>query len=289
MPGNYLAKFLKYLTNEDRSSLEAIQKSLNENQITVTCIGLYNHGKSTLLNVLIKDFEFKTFKTADARETSVNKTVAYGDINYIDTPGLNANEDDDNHVLEVIKNSDITLFVHNVTTGEFSKTEMEFLENIKKYWENPQIFLERTIFVLSRIDGANSKEDVKNTQDKMQKQIQDIFHSHSLLIPVSAEDYRDGMIEKENELITQSNIEALENGIEMLSKKSRQAIQKTKQERLDQKYRELIEKLENTMNVNQETWRKLIEKQKNQDEAFQADINQIEATLKSKYEQLNNL
>lgn len=289
MSDNQLAKFLKYFTKEDISSLEAIQESLNENQITVTCIGLYNHGKSTLLNVLIKDFEFKTFKTADARETSVNKTVAYGGINYIDTPGLNANKQDDNQVLEVIKNSDITLFVHNVTTGEFSKVEIEFLESIKKYWENPQIFLDRTIFVLSRIDGANSKEDVKNTQDKMQKQIQDIFHSYSFFISLSAEDYKDGIVNKEDELITQGNVQELEKGIEALSEKSRQAIQKTKQERLNRKYRELIGKLENRMNSNQETLMKFINEQEKRNIEFQSDINKIEATLKSKYAQLNNL
>jgi len=289
MSVNQIAKFSKYFTKEDIGSLEAIKKSLNENNITVTCIGLYNHGKSTLLNVLIKDFEFKTFKTADARETSVNKIFTYGNINYIDTPGLNANEQDDNQVLEVIKNSDITLFVHNVTTGEFSKVEIEFLESIKKYWENPQIFLDRTIFVLSRIDGVNSSEDVKNTQDKMHQQIESIFGSTARIIALSAEDYRDGMVEKENELIAQSNVKALEKDIEMLSKKSRQEIQKTKQERLSKKYSELIEKLENRMKSNQATLTKLTKEQNNQDEEFRNDINKVEATLKSKYEQLNNI
>ncbi len=289
MSVNQIAKFSKYFTKEDIGSLEAIKKSLNENNITVTCIGLYNHGKSTLLNVLIKDFEFKTFKTADARETSVNKIFTYGNINYIDTPGLNANEQDDKQVLEVIKNSDITLFVHNVTTGEFSKVEIEFLESIKKYWENPQIFLDRTIFVLSRIDGVNSSEDVKNTQDKMHQQIESIFGSTARIIALSAEDYRDGMVEKENELIAQSNVKALEKDIEMLSKKSRQEIQKTKQERLSKKYSELIEKLENRMKSNQATLTKLTKEQNNQDEEFHNDINKVEATLKSKYEQLNNI
>jgi GTPase Era involved in 16S rRNA processing len=279
----------KYLSKEDIASLEVIKKSLNENNITVTCVGLYNHGKSTLLNVLIKDFEFKTFKTADARETSVNKTVTYGNINYIDTPGLNANEQDDNQVLEVIKNSDITLFVHNVTVGEFSKVEIEFLESIKKYWENPQLFIDRTIFVLSRIDGANNNKDIKNTQDKMHQQIESIFGSFARIIALSAEDYRDGMVEKENELIAQSNVKALEKDIEMLSKKSRQEIQKTKQERLSKKYSELIEKLQYRMKSNLLTWIKLTKEQKEQDEEFHKDIDKIEATLKSKYEQLNNL
>ncbi|KIM08514.1 MAG: hypothetical protein KU28_03750 [Sulfurovum sp. PC08-66] len=86
-----------------------------------------------------------------------------------------------------------------------------------------------------------------------------------------------------------TSVKALEKDIEMLSKKSRQEIQKTKQERLGKKYSELIEKLENRMKSNQATLTKLTKEQNNQDEEFRNDINKVEATLKSKYEQLNNI
>ena len=140
-----MSKLEKYLTRSEINSLINLKKATIENQITVTCVGLYNHGKSTLLNVLIKDFEYKTFKTADARETTLNKEVIYNDIKYIDTPGLNAQEDDDKKVMEAIESSDITLFVHNVNTGELNKAEVDFLSKIQKYWKNPQEFIERTI------------------------------------------------------------------------------------------------------------------------------------------------
>jgi len=153
-----MSKLEKFLTKDEISSLKNMQKSIYENQIIVTCVGLYNHGKSTLLNVLIKDFEYTTFKTADARETIINKAVLYNNIKYVDTPGLNAQEDDDEKVMKVVENSDITLFVHNVNTGEFNKAEINFLQQIQKHWKNPKEFIERTIFVLSRIDESNDKE-----------------------------------------------------------------------------------------------------------------------------------
>ncbi len=51
------------------------------------------------------------------------------------------------------------------------------------------------------IDNIENIEDIERTSQKMQQQIRDIFGSSSLIIPVSAEDYKEGMVEKENELI----------------------------------------------------------------------------------------
>ncbi len=125
-----MSKLEKYLSKQDIESLKVLKKAMEESEITITCIGLYNHGKSTLLNVLIKDFEFKTFKTADVRETTVNKTVVHKNIKYVDTPGLNAKAEDDKKVMEAIQSSDIILFVHTITTGELNKEEVEFLKKI---------------------------------------------------------------------------------------------------------------------------------------------------------------
>jgi predicted GTPase len=267
-------------------SLKNIQKAIYENQITVTCVGLYNHGKSTLLNVLIKDFEYKTFKTADARETTLNKTVIYNDIKYVDTPGLNAQEKDDKKVMEAIQNSDITLFVHTITTGEFNKKEIEFLDNIKKYWKNPQEFMERTIFVLSRIDNIENSIDIENTTNKMQEQIKEIFNSDSLIIPISSTDYADGMIDNEEELISESNIRRLEKKIELLSRKLKEAIIKTKKKRFEYKFYELQLKINTTIKNNKEKIKELEKKQNNIDKAFENDISKIEDTLKSMYSRI---
>jgi 50S ribosomal subunit-associated GTPase HflX len=45
-----MSKLKKNLSNSEIVSLERLKKSLKENVVTVTCVGLYNHGKSTLLN-----------------------------------------------------------------------------------------------------------------------------------------------------------------------------------------------------------------------------------------------
>jgi len=282
-----MSKLNNFLTKDEITSLKNMQNAIHENQVTVTCIGLYNHGKSTLLNVLIKDFEYKTFKTADARETTLNKSVIYNGIKYTDTPGLNAQKDDDKKVMEAIQNSDINLFVHTITTGEFNKKEIEFLDKIKQYWENPEEFIKRTIFVLSRIDNIENHKDIEKTSKKMKEQIKAIFNANCLIIPVSAIDYADGMIENEDELISESNIKKLEEEIAFLSKKSKEAITKTKRERFEKKYWELYQKLNIKLKDNQQKIKSLKAKQKKRDDEFKSDINKIEETLKSMYERIS--
>ena len=62
----------KYINKNELLEIERLESNLKKNEINITCIGLYNHGKSSLLNVLIDDYDMKTFKTADARKTSEN-------------------------------------------------------------------------------------------------------------------------------------------------------------------------------------------------------------------------
>ena len=281
-----MSKLEKYFSKEDIQSLEIMKKSISESMITITCVGLYNHGKSTLLNVLIKDFEYKTFKTADARETTLNKEVIYNDIKYIDTPGLNAQEKDDKKVMEVIQKSDITLFVHTVTTGELNKAEVDFLVKIQKHWKNPQEFINRTIFVLSRIDGIGNYEDIENTKNKMQSQIKDIFDIVPMIVPVSSEDYKEGMLHNEKELIDESNIKILEEKIDFFKNKFQEAIIKTKRERLNNKYNELISKLTRKLKDKEEEIKSLRAKQINIVEEFDNDVTKIENTLKNMYDRL---
>ncbi len=287
-----MSKLEKYLSKSDIRSLRILQKTIFENEIIVTCVGLVNHGKSTLLNVLIKDFEMNTFKTRDARETTVNKSVTYNNIKYVDTPGLNAKEQDDEQVMEAIQNSDITLFVHTITTGELNKKEVEFLEKIQEYWSNPQEFIDRTIFVLSRIDNIEDYEDYKDiekTSNRIKEQIQDVFSCNCLIVPISAIDYKDGMVENEDELLKESNIEKLKNSIDFLTQQSRAAILKTRQKKFEDKLNELSNKLKEKIKNNNQKVTNLKKQQKKVDEDFKEDIAKIESTLKSMYQKLENI
>ena len=276
----------KYLSFEDIENIEILKKSISNQLVNITCMGLYNHGKSSLLNALIKDFDEETFKTADVRETITSKSFEYGKINYIDTPGLNAEEYDDKRVYDAVKESDINIFVHTVTTGAFVEKEIEFLNKIKNNWENPLDFINRTIFVLSKVDNIEDEKDIDLEIDKMKEQINEIFNINPLILPVSALRYKKGNIENKNILIKRSNLQLLEHIINELIEKFKQSILETRKERLQNIYDELIKK----SNSKFQEKKFELSKQKNIREEFlrnlSEDFVQIEDTLKNMYKRL---
>jgi tRNA U34 5-carboxymethylaminomethyl modifying GTPase MnmE/TrmE len=275
----------KYLNRDDLLEIEKLENNIKNNEINITCIGLYNHGKSSLLNALIDDYDMKTFKTADARETSENKYVKVGDITYIDTPGLNAREEDDKKIYDALITSDINLFVHNVTTGEFTQSEIDFLNHIKNSWHDPDKFIDNTIFVISRIDGANSKDDIDNTIKKMKEQLREIFGKDGEFIPVSALRYAKGKKDGKNVLIKKSNIDSLKSLISNKKENMKEAILEAKKRKLQKKYSEIL----NRLKEEREKKRKELVKFKKEDARFKEDIEEMEDKIKRLYRELRNI
>lgn len=190
-------------------------KEIFENNIPkISCIGMQNAGKSTLLDALIGDYDKKIFPVSDIRETSTVKEFEYNGILYVDTPGLGYDEKDDKVVYDFIINSDINLFVHN-TEGELIKTEVDFLKKIQENWKNVEDFINKTIFVISRKDYVEVS-DLKRLEERISKQIKDIFNIGAKIVSVSSKDYIEGKQEDEEELIHSSNIYLLEKEIKKI-------------------------------------------------------------------------
>lgn len=276
----------KYLTKGDIQAIADYKKAIDKNDIVVTCMGLYNHGKSTLLNALIGDYENKTFKAADVRETTKNKSVKHGNLTIVDTPGLNATKHDDKRVMDAIKESDINLFVHTVTTGEFAENEIEFLNNVKKHWKNPKEFIDRTIFVVSRVDKADNEEVVINAIEKMSQQILDIFNAIATIIPVSAVRYTKGQLKNKKLMVKKSNVNILKEMIENLSNELSESIRETRKKRLVNTYDMLIKQLSTKVQTNRLEVSRQKQALKQYFVALNHDIKKIENTLTNMYSKL---
>jgi len=260
--------------------LDKLVNSLDETN--VVCCGLYNNGKSTLLNVLIDDFEFKTFKTADIRETTASKKQKYKNITYIDTPGLNATYEDDKVVIDTIIESDINLFVHNITTGELNEKEVEFLNILKENWDKRE-FINKTIFVLSRIDELENIDDIQNTKNRVNTQIKDIFGTNPTIIEVSAIDYKDGKVEDENQLIKTSGIDNLK---DYISKFIKEDIKSLKKLRIADKQKEIETKINNLLNKTEKEITKIEKSIKEHNKKLSHKIDEYSNNLISKYNQI---
>lgn len=274
---------------KELSSIEQIKQTLQNEKVKITSIGLYNHGKSTLLNALIDDLEEQTFKTADVRETSKNKEVVYENFTFVDTPGLNAKKHDDKRTFDAIKSSDINLFVHNVNTGELNEAEIDFLETIQENWENSSQFLDRTLFILSRIDNISNEEDINLAKEKINKQLFEIFQVESTIIPISAKRYIKGKKENKKLLVGKSKISELKESMNELYLKFEAEIKQTKIQRLEKKYNQFIEKIKSTIEENKLTINQLQNEEKKFTESLEKDINRVETLLQQKYEKVKEI
>ena len=274
---------------EDQQQLELNQliDSLQRMETRIVSIGLYNHGKSSLNNVLVGDLHNKTFKVADIRETRDIKAVQVNDRMYVDTPGLNANKQDEEIVNQEAKTADIILFVHNITTGELSKKEVDALHQLKSNYADPQDFINKTYFVITRIDRVENKQDIQECINKIQQQIRTIFNTHyGKIISVSATQYAKGLRENKSLLVEKSNIPLLQESLEQLINDSQESIKQTKLTRLENMFEQLNHAIETKIKNKQTQLNQFHEKSNKMKMQFEQDIKQIEQILTAKYESL---
>jgi len=125
---------------------EAFQSARNHEshqEPHIVCTGVYNAGKSTLLNALAGK---EIFPTGDVPTTKKIAQAMIDGAVYIDTPGLNAAEEDDQETQNAYKTADFILFVSNAQNGGVSASEAAWLQKLKaRYSSLPQ----RLIFVLT--------------------------------------------------------------------------------------------------------------------------------------------
>lgn len=201
------------VASSDLKKLKHLLDNIEKNKKTIVgAIGLYNHGKSSILNALIDDLDNETFKVADKRETTKIDIKDMGDFVYMDTPGIDARDDDDKRVLDAIMDIDIILFVHNPSTGELSRKEVEFLNLVKKSFRDVKDFADRTIFVLSRIDEIEESE-AERVKNKIKSQIRKYLGVDIYIKEISVKRYFKGRKENKDIFIKKSGITSLRDSI----------------------------------------------------------------------------
>lgn len=206
LDNDVLAKF--DIKNEYESFL-TILETINKKP-TICAIGLYNSGKSSLLNALTNSFDKSNFSVADVVETKEVKILEYQDFIFVDTPGLNVDKNDDTNAFKGFLQSDIYLFVHNVSTGELHKQEFEYL---KKMVENSDDnFAKNLVIILSQSDGID-RDKIKQVKENIKIQLLNFIDQKSInkmkIIAISSESYIKGCNENKKLLVENSNMELL--------------------------------------------------------------------------------
>lgn len=168
----------------------------------VTVIGKYNHGKSRLLNELMRR---DAFVVADRRETVQLGECLHAGVRWLDAPGLDADVagQDDRHALRAVwLKSDVRLFVHAVKQGELDAAELCLLAEMRADAARSR---RQTLVVLSQADQAGDGAALERVVSTIARQIPDMR-----LHPVSATRHRRGVEEAKTLLVERSGIPQLE-------------------------------------------------------------------------------
>lgn len=155
--------------------------------------------------MLTQQIDKEYFKTADQRETTANKTLETEQYIYLDTPGLDANAQDDAIAKQGIAEADIVLFVHQ-PQGELDPCEMNFLRQLKdRFGKSAKHSI---VIVISKID-KEPQEKIEAIDKEIQKQCKEKLGTVFTTFQISNTRYKTGMSQQKNGLVLASHIDAL--------------------------------------------------------------------------------
>lgn len=202
---NSLEVDLDTILNQYKKNLSQIID--DKRYVKIAVAGRMNHGKSSLLNSLIGD---NIFKVQDIRETTANSRYElFEDVLLVDTPGLDANINDDAIANVAYESSNIILFVHNYNVGDFHKGELEALKRIADF-HNSEAFSDRFILVLTGKDAITDQNDRELIKLKLLKDIKQFCGLQNFpIFEVSNTTFMKGKSENKEKLITYSGISTL--------------------------------------------------------------------------------
>ncbi len=197
--------------------VSVIDEILAKIEPSMMFFGVYNAGKSTLLNAI---FGKGVAGVADVPETHRVTAYDWNNFKLIDTPGINGPEDDERVSKEELRKHDVILFV--IDDGDTFDTDKVTDEILKIIIERRPLILVLNCKQDLDNDVVNSKrQKIANNIDKAAKMnnVGDVFHKYEF-IAVDAKTAFQARVENNDLLLKHSKIEILENAMSRQLEKS---------------------------------------------------------------------
>lgn len=257
------------IVNEISDLAEDLQRRKKE-KVKITCAGIYNAGKSSLLNALTDGYNFKV---GDIPTTATIDTYRTNKYQYVDTPGLNANKYDDKTAKEAFKDADMILFVSNMQNGGLNAAESEYLKQLANTLGGMDILEKQVVFVMSNLHQVEDDSVQKIiTEHKKMIQLALGFEPKKICV-YDAMTYQEGVKQNEQVLIDLSGIPALKAEIERHCQSLSSISEELYQQRITEKKKKLIA----DVNVFLEQYRTDLLKLKARAASGSIDMNQLNA------------
>lgn len=172
----------------------------------IVCTGIYNAGKSTLLNAL---FNAEKFPTGNIPTTKKVSQAEFNGAVYVDTPGLNADEQDDRETDQAYESADLYLFVSNAENGGIGEQESRWLKALKGRYADENALKHRLVYVLSQGDRLEP-ETLQRVLEQSRTDLQKVLgFCPEGAFCVDSHTYSDGKEQNEPILVEDSGIPQL--------------------------------------------------------------------------------
>lgn len=194
--------------------LQGALQTLNTTTVKIVNTGMVSSGKSSLFNLLTDNATTERFPTGSARTTTNADACNYKNMEYIDTPGIDVRDTDDEIAFETVMASDIILMVHNIKTGPLTRSESDWLSRIVNVMSNSKMCKQRIIFVCTWKDTREHDQGYEEIIEEVKKMVFDAVGTEIPFFDVSIKKYLDGINKGKDLLCEKSGIIALKNFIE---------------------------------------------------------------------------
>ena len=278
-----MAQKLNQYLNDGGQLTSALDSALaaTAQPLRITTCGLLKAGKSSLLNALTDHLETELFATGAVRTTVQNQTLSHQDFIFVDTPGLDATEEDDKEAWNALSTADVLLFVHDPGVGELDQAEINFLSKLAGQPGAQQGLEERLVVILTRLDS--NEEVIDAIAQKVQNQIKNCLGIEPRLFQISFTSYQKGKLEGKQKLVEYSRIPILQQHIFEKLPRLHYQFEALRQVRIDESRNQLINAIDIEIFNRTE---KIIFHGKEFDQAYVAvtkDADELLSTLRTKF------